>query len=133
MLKLTRKVEYALMALQHMRSKEAYALSSAKEISEACDIPGHLLAKIMQQLAKQDIVEPVQGPNGGYRLKPAWEGLNLIRFFEILEGPVGLMDCYFDSSCAQISQCSIRHPIVKINQSLRDFFHTTMVSDIVNQ
>ena len=73
MLKLTKKIEYALIALQHMQSKDANEVTSAKEVAEKFDLPASLLAKVLQQLAKNNIIEPIQGPSGGYKLKKSLE------------------------------------------------------------
>ena len=51
MLKITRKVEYALIALRHFQSQEKDKLTSSKEMAEAYGIPKELLAKILQKLA----------------------------------------------------------------------------------
>lgn len=132
MLKLTRKVEYALIALRHMQRKQPDQISSTKEIANAYGIPQQLLAKTLQQLAREKIIEPVQGPSGGYRLKAPLEEINLKDFFEKLEGPLGLMDCYFDSGCIQIETCNIRSPIRKINDNLRDLFTSMTVKEITS-
>ena len=51
MLKITRKVEYALIALRHMQSKDPKGLTSAKEIATHYGVPKQLLAKTLQQMA----------------------------------------------------------------------------------
>ncbi|MCH7614077.1 MAG: Rrf2 family transcriptional regulator [Candidatus Marinimicrobia bacterium] len=130
MLKLTRKVEYALIALRHMQNKEPDAISSTKEISEMYDIPLELLAKTLQLMARGGIVNAVQGPTGGYKIKAKLENINMIEFFEKIEGPLGLMDCYFDSDCTLISACNIRSPIKKINDNMRSMFENMTVGEI---
>ena len=51
-------------------------------------------------------------------------------FFEILEGPMGIMDCYFDAGCNQLSACTIRTPINRINDSIRTIFDKLTLADI---
>ena len=130
MLKLTRKVEYALIALRHMQNKESRAVTSTKEIAEMYDIPLELLAKTLQLMARGSIIDAVHGPNGGYKIKAKLENINMIEFFEKIEGPLGLMDCYFDSDCTQISACNIRSPIQKINDNMRNMFENMTVGEI---
>ena len=130
MFKLTRKVEYALIALRHMQNKGSEVVTNTKEIAEAYDIPVQLLAKTLQHLAREGIIDPVQGPHGGYRLTANLEDLNLTDFIELLEGPMGLMDCYFDSGCEQLGVCNIRLPIVKINDSIRNMFNKMSLADL---
>ncbi|MBL7014623.1 MAG: Rrf2 family transcriptional regulator [Candidatus Marinimicrobia bacterium] len=130
MLKITRKVEYALIALSQMQMKRHTALTSVKEISTQNDIPYEILAKTMQLLARADIVEAVKGPRGGYRLIIDPSQIKMTTFFEIIEGPMGFMDCSFDSDCEQIQSCAIRTPIQRINDSIRDMFNNISLQDI---
>lgn len=122
MLKITRKVEYALIALRHLQSKDTDDLTSAKEIAIHYSIPKQLLAKILQQMSKDNIIEAVQGPAGGYRILANLDKISLKDFFEKLEGPLGMMDCFFESDCIQINACNIRVPIQRINDNMRNMF-----------
>jgi len=130
MFKITRKVEYALMALRQLQEKGADELTSAKEIAELYNMPVELLAKTLQQLVREDILEAVQGPHGGYRIKKPLEEINMKDFFEKMEGPLGIMDCYFDSDCTLFSACNIRSPIQKINDNMRNMFENMSVGEI---
>jgi|TARA_B110000914_G_scaffold189144_1_gene174416 Rrf2 family protein len=122
LLKITRKVEYALIALRHLQSKDTEDLTSAKEIAIHYGIPKQLLAKILQQMSKENIIEAVQGPAGGYRILANLDKISLKDFFEKLEGPLGMMDCFFESDCIQINACNIRVPIQRINDNMRNMF-----------
>ena len=122
MLKITRKVEYALIALRHMQLKESEELTSTKEIATRYGVPQQLLAKTLQHMARDGIIEAVQGSAGGYRVATNLDQISMKDFFEKLEGPLGMMDCYFDSECIQIGACNIRVPIQRINDNMRNLF-----------
>ena len=130
MLKITRKVEYALIALRHMQLKESEELTSAKEIATRYGVPQQLLAKTLQHMARDGIIEAVQGPAGGYRVATNLEQISMKDFFEKLEGPLGMMDCYFDSDCIQIGACNIRVPIQRINDNMRNLFSQMSVQEV---
>ena len=130
MLKITRKVEYALIALRHLQTNKDGQLSSAKEIAGAYGIPQELLAKILQRLARGNIIIAIKGAAGGYKLATDPTTINMTKFFEILEGPMGIMDCYFDSGCDQLHGCTIRTPINRINDSIRSMFNKITLADI---
>ena len=68
MLKITRKAEYALIALRHLISVKDGKLVTVKEISTQYEIPQELLAKALQQLARAKVIEATKGPSGGYKL-----------------------------------------------------------------
>ena len=132
MLKITRKVEYALIAVGHLQQKDAGQLATTKEIAEQFGIPQELLAKTLQKLAREQIIQAVKGPAGGYRIRKDSNSINMTRFIEILEGPVGLMDCYFDTNCIQLNTCNIRTPINRINDSIRSMLDQMTLADITN-
>ncbi len=129
MLKITKKVEYALIAIKHL-SENPKKLSSVSDMSTTYGIPREILAKTMQALAKENIVESVKGPQGGYRNKNKTSDISLNKFFEVLEGPTAIMDCYFESGCNHLSSCNIKTPIKKINDSVRDLFNNITLADI---
>jgi len=130
MLKLNKKTGYALIALQHMQGKSHNDITSAKEVAEEFDLPASLLAKVLQQLAKNNIIEPIQGPSGGYRLNKPLETIKLNDFIEIVEGPVGLVDCLHDPDCGHIETCNIRLPIERVNNTIKDIFSNMTLADI---
>jgi Rrf2 family protein len=132
MLKLTRKVEYALISLRHMQGKSSNSVSSTKEIANHYNIPVEILAKTLQHMAKENIIEAINGPRGGYRIKAKLNKINLVEFFEKVEGPLGLSDCFYDANCMQIEFCNIRSPIERINNSMINMFRNMSVQDITN-
>ena len=130
MLKISRKVEYALIALSYFQKEKPQKCTSAKEIAAKYAIPKELLAKILQNLAKNNILKAVKGPAGGYQLATDPKKINMTDFFEIIEGPVGIMNCYFDSGCEQIEGCTIRTPINHINDAIREMFNNMTLADL---
>ena len=83
MLKLTRKLEYSLIALSHMQHKGENELSSSKEIAKKFSIPQEILAKTLQQLAKSEIIHAVQGPYGGYKVKRSLDDFSFMDFISV--------------------------------------------------
>ena len=130
MLKITRKVEYALIALRHMQLKQSEELTSTKEIATRSGVPQQLLAKTLQHMARDGIIQAVQGSAGGYRIAINLDQISMKDFFERLEGPLGMMDCYFDSDCIQIGACNIRVPIQRINDNMRNLFSQMSVQEV---
>ena len=129
MLKLTRKLEYALIALRHMQMK-GDTLSSTKEIADMYTIPREILAKTLQQMARLKYIDAVQGAKGGYRIDKVLSKINLTQFVEEMEGPLEMVECNINSDCIQINTCNIRMPINKINQNIRSLFNKINITDI---
>ena len=73
MLRLSKKADYALMAMKHLATRSDAASASAREIAEQYDIPVELMAKVLQRLARRGLLTSHQGTRGGYRLSKAVE------------------------------------------------------------
>lgn len=130
MLKLTRKTEYALIALRFLQLKSKGQPVTAREISAEEQIPHSILSKVLQHLSKENIIETVKGAHGGYQLTVDLNNFTLWQFLETMEGPLGLVDCLQNSQCEQEDSCSIQTPISKINHTVKNIFNNLTVSDV---
>jgi len=129
MLKLSKRVEYGLIALLHLDSVRKGELIPAKEIADQYRIPPDLLGKVMQALAKASLVESVHGAKGGYRLLRALDQATVGEVVEALEGPVQLATCQDDpQACMQFGACNIREPVERIQAQLTKFIHEIRLS-----
>jgi Rrf2 family protein len=124
MLKLNKKIEYALISLIHIDSLGRSDLVTARELAERYNIPGEILGKVLQSLAKATLIESVQGSKGGYRLLHPLEKVDLGNVIEAIESPVYLVSCQEDpDSCSQYGACNIRNPVSRIQAQLTHFIH----------
>tara|TARA_B100000029_G_scaffold497339_1_gene564834 strand:+ start:47 stop:442 length:396 start_codon:yes stop_codon:yes gene_type:complete len=129
MFKLTRKSEYALIALRHLQINHG-TLSSSKEISQIYMIPREVLAKVLQKMVKLNYIDAHKGSNGGYKIKKSLNEMRLVEFIEKMEGPLGLVDCNINENCDQIQYCNIKMPINKINENIKSILNKIKVADI---
>jgi DNA-binding IscR family transcriptional regulator len=58
MLRLSKKADYALIAMAHLAMKAGSV--SAREIAENYDIPTELMAKVLQRLARRNLLTSQQ-------------------------------------------------------------------------
>jgi len=127
------------MALQYMASIQYGNLSAArvvntKEIAEEHNIPVELLAKVLQTLAKHDLIESQNGPKGGYILGRIPREISVAQVLEAIEGPLGIADCYHEkehSLCEQINHCNIRTPLLKVQESIAQLLHNMSIEDMM--
>ncbi|MFA3783080.1 Rrf2 family transcriptional regulator [Melioribacteraceae bacterium 4301-Me] len=135
MLKIAKSVEYALFALKYMSEKGSNSCSSVSEISEYQNIPYDLLAKIMQKLAKANIISSYQGIKGGYILKATPEMISLNKLITILDKKIQFTDCMVEkpttADCQRVLNCCIRNPMLKIQNRLNELFESTTVQDLI--
>ena len=140
MLKFSKKAEYALLALQYMASVQNSEESqprvvNTKEIAEVHHIPVELLAKVLQTLARNNIIESHHnGPKGGYELGLEPKRITIAQVLEAIEGPLGITDCYHEnaqSACEQMDRCNIRTPMLKIQESIFQLLNGMSIADML--
>jgi Rrf2 family protein len=133
MLRMSKKMEYALISMLHMSQKEPHELTTAKELAHGYNIPQELMGKVLQKLAKEGMVNSVQGVKGGYRLERSAGSIHLSEIYRALEGPMTIVTCIkaqdFEN-CAQQHFCNIRNPMEIIQQKLEKFFHSVTLKDL---
>ncbi|GAB4335234.1 MAG: Rrf2 family transcriptional regulator [Calditrichia bacterium] len=124
MLKISKKVEYALIALLHMAEKAEGELTTARELAESYQIPPELMGKILQKMARKGLVQSIQGVKGGYFLKEDLEGIDVASVVEVVDGPLKLVNCLKiedENLCGQLNVCRIRHTMGAIQSKLQEF------------
>jgi Rrf2 family protein len=131
LLRLSKKADYALMAVKHLAQRPDGASASAREIAESYDIPLELLAKVLQRLVRSRLLVSVQGTRGGYRLGRPAQTIAVADVIQAVDGPVAVTACSADDHrCDQYSKCSIRDPLWKIRGRILDALTTVTVAEL---
>ena len=120
MLRLSKKADYALMAMKHLARKSDYAAStSAREIAEQYDIPIELMAKVLQRLARSGLLTSHQGTRGGYTLSKPTASISVADIIQSIDGPLTVTACSTeDEQCEQFMKCNVRDPLWKIKDRI---------------
>jgi Rrf2 family protein len=77
MFRLSKKIDYALLALQYLASPGEPGDVSARATAERFEIPAALLAKILQRLAHDGLITAHRGVHGGYRLARSPDAISI--------------------------------------------------------
>src|SRR4051812_12602027 len=132
MLRLSKKVEYGLMALQHLARRGT--VSTAREIADEYDIPFDLLAKIMQTLKREGIVYSYQGVKGGYALMLAPQQISFSRVVNALDEDSSITECIAhgsESTCEMMGTCTIKGPMHKLQQTIEQALGSVTVAGLL--
>ena len=134
MLNLSKKTDYALLALTYLAGMDAARAASAREIAEQYAIPVELLAKILQRLAKTRLVVSTSGPTGGYRLARPADAISVGAIVEAIDGPPALTQCLKrpDNGCDQLKRCTIRRPLARINARILQMLSMISLAEIAD-
>ncbi len=135
MLKLSKKTEYAFMAARHLALNNSGHFSTAKEIADNYQIPYQLVAKVLQNFTKSEIVISFQGARGGYKLNRSPDNISLIEIIKAVERNYQLTECMQEDSskidCSHLDCCKIRDPLIEIQRKIDNVFVQTSLTQIL--
>jgi len=138
MLSLTKKTDYALIALCFLAQNPGRVVP-ASEIAAAFEMPAALLMNILKTLHHSGWLTSTRGTKGGYQLCINLQHRTVHDLIEVLEGPVSLTACMLhpddkdctDPSCRINRKCPIQAPIKALHQKLVRFLRDVKLSDIL--
>jgi Rrf2 family protein len=129
LLKLTKKADYALMAMKHLAEHSSHGSLSAKDVADAFSIPPEALAKILQRLAKAGLLHSQHGINGGYTLARAAHTISAFEVIQAIDGPLFITSCVTQrGECDQTDRCNIREPLRRVNESIEAVLRRIKIS-----
>ena len=137
----SRACEYGIRTMLYLASHTGNGPILVRDIAEALDIPFPFLAKIVQTLGRQGLINSIKGRGGGIALgRPPGE-IALLEVVEAIDGVdlsqrcvLGLPECSGDAPCPLHGQWGdIREGIVNMlsNQSLAIFADQMRAQDAV--
>ena len=97
-MKLTRRSEYALLALIHLARAKGEGYVAVAAIAEAQGLPAKFLEQLLMALKRARLVKSQKGPHGGYRLARPAEKISLAEVIRLLDGalaPTESVSTYF--------------------------------------
>ncbi len=133
MLKLTKKVDYGLLAIAYIAGNHSDRVVNTKEIAETYSIPVELLAKILQRLVKVGLIASLSGPKGGYSLSVNPSEITVAQIINALEGDINILNCSEEDNvkCFQFDRCNIRTPMQKLEYRIRNLLHKTTLDELL--
>jgi len=134
MLRLSKKADYALIAMKHLAIRPDAASASAREIAEQYDIPVELMAKVLQRLARRGLVTSHQGTRGGYRLARAASIISVADIIQAIDGPLTVTACSSEAeNCEQYAKCSVRDPLWRIRERILSALATCSLQEVCTE
>jgi Rrf2 family protein len=130
MIKINRKVEYALMVLKHMKEKGQSELTTAREVCDRFDLPFDTTAKVMQQMNSAAILHSIKGVKGGYTMARDLSTISYMELAELIEGKSFMMDCH-EGPCDLYHKCNISQPIKRLNDYIINIFNSLTLNELL--
>lgn len=131
MIKINRKVEYALMVLNLMKDRPL-ELTTAREVCDRFQTPFDTTAKVMQQMNNAGILHSMKGVKGGYTLAKSLHDISYLELVEIIEGSSFMMDCH-EGPCGLFHSCNISLPIKRLNDYAITIFKSLSLDELLSE
>ncbi len=122
---------YALQALLHLAERDDRV--PASRVAEELGIPSNYLAKVLQRLGQEGLVDATRGRTGGYRLAVEPGRLSvadIIAPFQELATP---RTCLMGGSCDPARPCSAHRHRVEWNDAIQDLLKSTSLADLLGR
>lgn len=160
MLRISKKADYAVFLLGAIARQGAYpggaasnSVVSAHEIARQAGLNKSVVANLLKEFARHDLLESVRGLRGGYRLVRPPSQITLGEILEVVEGPFTLVDCIerrgadraaaaptalplargdgaTAHDCSLISFCPSKNPMRIVHQRIADLFQRIHLDEL---
>jgi Rrf2 family protein len=134
MVRLSKKVEYGLIAIREIAARSNGHVMTAREIADTYGISHDLLAKVLQKMAKAGLIVSHQGVYGGYSLARSPSEITVSRIINVIEGTMPMIaQCMVEGpeSCGVFDVCTIKSPLHKVQANIERAFSSMTLSEIV--
>lgn len=105
-----------------------------RDIAESQGISEKYLSRLIIELRQADLVVSVRGARGGYRLAKDPSEITVLEVVEVMEGPVGIVECVEPRKellCSRSQLCAAREMWEGINAVLRDALSKVTIDRII--
>ena len=135
-MKLSKRGEYGLRALQDLAAHYGEGPVPNKELAERNNIPSRFLEQILLTLKHGHIVHSQKGPRGGYYLARPPEQINLAEIVRLLDGPLAPISCVSETAfkpcrCPDMEACGLRRVMREVRDIVVDIMERTTLADLL--
>lgn len=118
----SRSCQYAIQSVLyiHLNSRDGIAVKS-RDIAESQQIPPHFLGKILQILVRQNVLDSIKGPAGGFTLREGKEELTMLEIVRMIDGMEIFEQCGIGlKNCSDRNPCPIHHDYTAVRKKIRE-------------
>jgi len=127
--------KYAIRSVLFLAEKSSTQKRyGAKEIASELEIPLAFIAKILQKLAKANLISSNKGPGGGFYTTPDNLKKNICNVLNIVEGENIFDGCFLGlPSCSDEKPCPIHHIVAPFKDALLEKFKNQSIADFATE
>ena len=128
----SKSTQNAVNMLTYIAQAGKGKLSSVHDVSRATGIMEPTVAKTLQLLVRESLLNSRKGPGGGFHLAVTPESVTLGRILRAFEGKEPFSDCVAGlQSCSEDNVCPLHEKWKIVKQELADFLDSTTLQEMV--
>ena len=131
-MKLNTTSQYAIRVIGVI--SELNRMCTAKELSQQLDIPYKYLTKIMNQLAKSNLITSTRGREGGYSLAKEPSQIRILDVLDAVHENIENNECVLGIGvCCENGQCALHDSWIEKKNSLIKMFKDQTLENFYTQ
>ena len=89
------------------------------------------MAKVLQKLAREGVLQARHGAAGGYQLARDPGQISALDVISAIDGPVLITSCVTNhGNCDATPRCSVREPLRRVNESILQVLSSVTISQM---
>jgi Rrf2 family protein len=133
-MQLTRAADYGVRVMVHLASIAHNERSLLPALADATDAPESFLSKVLQALARAELISSRRGKLGGFAILPLGRAASMYQVIEAVDGPVCLNLCLSAGrGCERSSWCPA-HPVwARAQQAMVSVLRQVSIAELAAQ
>lgn len=135
-MKISTKGRYGMRILLDLALHEGTEPRMLRDIAKSQGLSEKYLSRLIIELRQAGMVESVRGARGGYHLAKNPKEITLLEIIEVMEGPVGIVNCVYKDNkkfCDRIETCGPREVLAIVNEKIRQVLSESTLQDMLNR
>ena len=128
---LSRTSQYAVQALIYMATQPAATPVLNKDMAAKLGVPASYLAKILQNLARGNLLFSFRGRLGGFCLRENGAQVTLMQILLLTEGPTFTQNCLLGlKKCSDETACPLHTRWIPVKKKIMDVLEDTTLNKL---
>ncbi|NNK81631.1 MAG: Rrf2 family transcriptional regulator [Flavobacteriaceae bacterium] len=124
--------KYAIKAVLYLAlnsSKEKKIM--VKDIAEPINVPQAYIAKLLQELSRQNLISSTKGPRGGFYLSETDKQIPLRKIIHVIDGESRLSSCLLSlEDCNEDKPCPLHKSMYPLKTKLLESLENKTIVDL---
>lgn len=129
---ITRDTDYAVRALCYMAQRPEQVVS-VTDLCSQFSMPRQYLRRVLQALARHNILESFRGHGGGFKLRKDPSQILLTELMAVFQGKFDFTRCVFRAAvCPNQGSCPLRKKVKQIEKNALTELRATTIASLVS-